>query len=276
VRATPLCSVSYCPRPSDPDFHICWCGTQATEHHHVEPRGMGGSEAREFDKNNVVSLCHFHHEMVTKHTWTDEVDAGVYKVKGMHGGVIGQKSLIPQDFSDTTIEDVVIGDLQRLVESLILWPDDALAAYSRKQHMDATQCYIRHCAAVYAYREKYKSYGDAWSEQAHPLFGYAARTLRRDALFCVRLLEWSVTATPEEIELVSEITDRQLKLVAQSKDFSMALEVAIDYRAETGNVEPRGLAGRLQSQGVLDRPNYSYQCPACGHTDALSEFRRGE
>ncbi|KKK65645.1 hypothetical protein LCGC14_2972090, partial [marine sediment metagenome] len=40
VVRIPLCRVSYCPAPNDPDWHACLVtGATAIEHHHVEGRG---------------------------------------------------------------------------------------------------------------------------------------------------------------------------------------------------------------------------------------------
>ena len=64
MKHEPLCPVAVCPHPSDPDFHRCWCGQGAVEHHHVASRGMGGSKARNVP-GNIICLCRKHHEAVT-------------------------------------------------------------------------------------------------------------------------------------------------------------------------------------------------------------------
>lgn len=70
MKRIPECKAPYCPAPTDPDWHKCWiCGAIATEHHHVRPRGMGGSKSRKKDPKNIVALCHSHHEMVTTGGW---------------------------------------------------------------------------------------------------------------------------------------------------------------------------------------------------------------
>ena len=60
-----MCTVDYCPAPTSPEWHVCWCGALAVEHHHVDPRRMGGSPSRLRAPENVVALCHKHHEGVT-------------------------------------------------------------------------------------------------------------------------------------------------------------------------------------------------------------------
>src|SRR3990167_10968779 len=70
VTRVPLCAVDFCPFPSEPDFHQCFCGSRLVEHHHVISRGMGGSKKRRNDPANVVCICHAHHEAVTLHRAT--------------------------------------------------------------------------------------------------------------------------------------------------------------------------------------------------------------
>lgn len=139
----------------------------------------------------------------------------------------------------------------QLVEALQPHSDEALAEFSHNAHLDATNAYVRHCCAVYVYRYRYKREG--WDERAGSLFGYAPRTMRRDALFCERLLEYLKDATPEEQELIAEVTDQQWKVVTQASSFTEALQEAVAYRAETGRAEAHGLAGRLQATGLLPR-----------------------
>lgn len=43
-----LCTVKGCPHPSDPDFHVPWCGHGLRyEHHHWPPKGMGAGRKSE-------------------------------------------------------------------------------------------------------------------------------------------------------------------------------------------------------------------------------------
>jgi len=69
-----LCPVVYCPEPTNPDWHHCLLdGNNVIEHHHCEPRGMGGSKSRKMYKLGVVPLCPRHHKEVTEHRWSDEI-----------------------------------------------------------------------------------------------------------------------------------------------------------------------------------------------------------
>lgn len=73
ITRVPLCSVRVCPYPSDEGWHHCIiCGANAVEHQHVEPRGMGGSKARDVPEN-IVMLCHACHEKITLHEWSDDI-----------------------------------------------------------------------------------------------------------------------------------------------------------------------------------------------------------
>lgn len=158
-----------------------------------------------------------------------------------------------------------ITHLPLLLESLRTRQEDELAALSQQAHSDATRAYLRHTAVVYTLRERYR--GQGWDEAAGKLLGYASSTMRRDALFCERLLERLSEATPVEAELIAEVTDRQLRVVARATDFSRALDEAVAYRAETNRAEPEGLAGRLKAEGLLPEPKSHLVCADCGSTN---------
>lgn len=68
----PLCEIPWCPFPGDPFAHRCVvCQTPNNiDHEHVDPMGMGGSESRKFNKNNVIILCRLCHEKVTLRRWS--------------------------------------------------------------------------------------------------------------------------------------------------------------------------------------------------------------
>ena len=62
----PACPTKWCPQRTSPSFHLCAiCEATDVEHHHIKGRGMGGSPSRRRDPENVICLCHPHHEMVT-------------------------------------------------------------------------------------------------------------------------------------------------------------------------------------------------------------------
>ena len=64
MKIIPLCSVSGCPAPSDPDWHIPWCGHGlAGEHHHVPKRSQGGKEIVAF----LCPTCHFEVDNATRY-----------------------------------------------------------------------------------------------------------------------------------------------------------------------------------------------------------------
>ncbi len=59
VTSTPLCTVKGCPAPSNPDWHIPWCGHGLEgQHHHVIKRSRGGKGGYQ------VFLCHDCHDIV--------------------------------------------------------------------------------------------------------------------------------------------------------------------------------------------------------------------
>jgi hypothetical protein len=73
ITREPLCRAKVCPRPSDPDFHRCAIDQQEpVDHQHIEPRGMGGSKARDV-ASNIICLCRPCHEKITRHEWRDNI-----------------------------------------------------------------------------------------------------------------------------------------------------------------------------------------------------------
>ena len=73
----PACPTKWCPQRTNPDFHVCAiCGATAVEHHHIKGRGMGGSPSRRKDPENVICLCHLHHEMVTTGGYVIVIEEG--------------------------------------------------------------------------------------------------------------------------------------------------------------------------------------------------------
>jgi len=103
----PACTVSFCPFPADPDFHACFCGSLAIEHHHVISRGLGGSKKRKNDPANVICLCHTHHEEVTLHRATVYIEALPWRERGLiyldfKGNEVGRRMLPACDGADDT------------------------------------------------------------------------------------------------------------------------------------------------------------------------------
>ncbi len=97
VTRIPLCSVSFCPAPSDPDWHACimpGCGSPKIEHHHVEGRGRNLKK-----KKSVVALCTPHHKSISLNVWHDVLlydDKGEpleYIVMDLHGETIHEVKL---------------------------------------------------------------------------------------------------------------------------------------------------------------------------------------
>jgi hypothetical protein len=88
--------VSYCPEPSNPDFHICFiCQNPAIDHHHSENRGSGGSK-RDIP---VVALCRACHTKITLYEWTDKVLTILGKTYYVAWDVRGKK-LCERELSD--------------------------------------------------------------------------------------------------------------------------------------------------------------------------------
>lgn len=60
IERIPLCRVPYCPAPTSPEYHECWCGSKEIEHHHALGRGSGGTKI----KKHIVALCNKHHRAI--------------------------------------------------------------------------------------------------------------------------------------------------------------------------------------------------------------------
>jgi hypothetical protein len=121
---TALCTVSYCPAPSDPDWHRCFvCQNNTIEHHHVKSRGMGGSKERRDDPLNVVALCHFHHEMVTLHECSDDIldlPRGLtYVYFDLHGKTVVERVLLSKEESDPVLSAAAEGGADEGAEALL-------------------------------------------------------------------------------------------------------------------------------------------------------------
>lgn len=67
----PLCTVKGCPRPSDPDWHVCFidgCNKQEGDHQHFPKKSLAGKGAK-----IVAFLCRRHHELITLNRWREGV-----------------------------------------------------------------------------------------------------------------------------------------------------------------------------------------------------------
>ena len=73
VTRIPACPVKYCPARKDPDFHKCWCGRKDIEHHDAGAKGMGGGKDHHKRPENIVALCHGHHEAITTLECSDRI-----------------------------------------------------------------------------------------------------------------------------------------------------------------------------------------------------------
>lgn len=68
VTREALCRSEFCPDPRNPDWHACIVdGNPQVEHAHIVARSRAPSRRK--DKNNVVALCHAHHELQTLNKW---------------------------------------------------------------------------------------------------------------------------------------------------------------------------------------------------------------
>ena len=90
ITRVPACSVSFCPVPRDPDFHLCIaCQKPAVHHHHVRHKGMGGSK----EDSPIVCLCVYHHDGVHTGGYKDEIEDGWYVIRNREGQIVIKKRL---------------------------------------------------------------------------------------------------------------------------------------------------------------------------------------
>ena len=74
VTREALCRVALCPEPTSPDWHACIvCENPVIEHAHVQARSQRPDLKR--SRNNIVALCHAHHQLQSEHKWEFHVQA---------------------------------------------------------------------------------------------------------------------------------------------------------------------------------------------------------
>jgi len=290
----PLCSVEYCPRPSDVDYHRCAiCGREGVEHDHVEPRSLHPERA--LDVTNIVVLCPRHHRLKEEgaigHALLEMADGRwLYRAWTAAGQTICERYLPgpgrPPALSEGLPVDLVrdcIARIDEALEAVMALPDDGLVEWVRVAHEMGTRGYVALCLAIYAYRQRYR--GEGWDESGATIFGYRPSTLRLHAHFAEHLLAYLGEADPLKRELVAALPDRLLRLVARCHDVPSALDLAVAYYAETHSAEPTPLAARLRDAGLLGplvrlyrcracardvEPQRVYVCPSCGAAGELS------
>ena len=89
----PTCPVKWCPQRTNPDFHQCWCGKLAVEHHDIVGGGMGGGGGHHKNPETIICLCHDHHEAVTTGGYKDAIEDRHYVVYNREGQRIVRVSM---------------------------------------------------------------------------------------------------------------------------------------------------------------------------------------
>lgn len=214
--STALCTVAYCPRPSDPDYHRCViCLNPEGQHHHVEGR-VG---TRKMKKKSVVFLCQQHHDYLSLNEWHDLViyegesqQPSLYVVQDHQGeSIVERKLSSPQEdenagqganlpdampsglnaAEEAASEDVVLGSGSILpvspaalnredwtAQALALYEDDDLVTEYHNFWAAAGILKLEAFRRIEAFRLKYMGvYGDKWVDGGAEAFGLARSTL---------------------------------------------------------------------------------------------------
>ncbi len=98
ITRTPACTVKFCPAPRDPDWHQCFvCGGLEIHHHDAGAKGMGGGKDHHKRPENVIALCHDHHQAVTLNECSDrifdELPGRPYVYYGVRGNILHERLL---------------------------------------------------------------------------------------------------------------------------------------------------------------------------------------
>ena len=196
----PLCPVRGCPAPSDPDFHVPWCGHGLVgSHHHVVKRSQGGK------KGVQVFLCNACHDAVDNQmtmgnaVLTMPDGSQIYRVWNLRNETVveralsgsGQESLDGRDqgLGEKTpvrvtphvlplvspAEDPSIADVDELLESvdrsialatgqpqasLLHLSEEELALYYAQALQRSGHFYLEACSAVAEYARRARAAGE--------------------------------------------------------------------------------------------------------------------
>lgn len=267
---TPLCTVKGCPAPSDPDWHVPWCGHGLEgHHHHVKKRSQGGKGGY------VVFICPRCHDKIDNGPWGNAVldvpgVGKVYRIWGMHNETLLERVIEPapkdeelewQEAEREADDDIREGRVERFstFEEAKAWleqPEETLPAvkeetqlvdlskysdeqlatlftWADKQQKDS---FLTKCHIIHAYRERHvQAWGESWVENAYQLFEGAPsrRTLEAYANIWI-----CVEADTSLLEHVGPLTDSRslMQFIGRKKpeDGRVALEAAVAHYAEFG------------------------------------------
>jgi len=124
VTRQSLCTVDWCARPTDPDYHVCAvCGALAVQHAHVESRSHNPSRRK--DKKNQVMLCVPHHQEVDLrqngthgHAIREIPGRGrLYFRFDLHGKILFERILVPCETSESNENIDALASEQRSLVS---------------------------------------------------------------------------------------------------------------------------------------------------------------
>lgn len=286
VTKTPLCTVSYCPQPRNPDWHVCLhCESPVIEHHHAQPRSRGGG------KESVVPVCHWVHQGVHDRTLINFIEDGMYVLTTKDGELLGQwdietgsgmsfggAQVAPEpvvlptapDEPGVTVQVTTI-DGNSLALQIAEWADmdDArLATEWANAQQIAESVYLRQCAIAHLFHALWGHYGDRWAERA-------AEVIR------------NTTGIPCSPSMVRDRKSAAIALMTQPDPETFLANCGITITVAVGNAEDvLGAAEYAQEQRdagrpmveVADeidaRPETLLECPFCVGQAPRREFRR--
>ncbi len=299
VIAEPLCTVEYCPAPSDPDWHLCIiCGGQPIDHHHVEPRGMGGSEIRKYNLGGIVALCRKHHEKVTTGDWCDMIlePPGLprsYIILDVQGNEVFRQPDVYSQFAELSQAESVPSalsvakgpspahDVSWRASELVSFPDWQLVQQFNEFYGAAGVLKMEAYRRVDAYRLKYAGVaGEKWADKAEADFEMPAKTLRHYSR-AWQAFEQALDQTdvPDELkDAFQKMGGGVWQVIGRMPEatWPQMSEIALSVAANTG--VGRGMAARVaakgQEEGLLAKSDVKLRCPSCSHVAPRGEFEK--
>jgi len=292
----PLCTVKGCPFPSDPDWHIPFCGHGLVGHHQHIPK-------LSLDPNAKIQafICPRCHDRVDNGLWSNHIkifpDGSVhYFILDEHGktkaeriieqGKVEVYETEPQETAvvpvarsksearrltaqtgHTVLEDASYGPAVVSVLGIdwSSFSDEQLVVIYQDADERQGFAFMDKCHAIHTYRMRH----DDWLESAYDLFHASRRTLYAYS----NVYEVCVTSDTHIIENIGPLTDSRslMQFIGRKsvEEGRVALEAAVAHLAEFG--EPptvKGLIHRLGTETTKPEEgcHHSWKCELCGAT----------
>ena len=307
VEREPLCKLSFCPAPSDPDWHRCIVtDSSVIEHHHVEGRGKG----RTLDTARIVPLSVAIHKKISLNEYGDAIltladGSKMYRIWDLKNETVheskplwmqpGQSSQ-PQEVENRPESSTAALTATPVVEpptapakhgwkaaDITSMPDWQLVEQFDEFYKAAQILKLEAYRRVEAYRLKYaKAAGESWTQRAAEEFGLQPQTLNHYAR-AWQAFEQAITEAeaPEELkESFRAMGGGVWQVIGRlpEETWPQMSEIALNVVANTG--VGRGLPARVaakgQEEGIIPKSEVELRCPNCGNVALRGEYEKVE